>query len=170
MNPISSLKDAEKEQKRGRVKQETPFEELRHAFIVGRPVEIVHTPLSAVSAAEAELTRLETAIKTRKLTCVAQVALVVASADQETFGGKLFVANHSSEAAAQTITAIAALKEPKIAGLVFAVVDTEEGNFEFWTKAFKRDRDTEKVLDLAVADGLSRLHNVGKGKPGQFSA
>jgi hypothetical protein len=158
MNLVSGPKKTEKGQKLGRMKEETPFEELRHAFVVGRPVEVAHTPLTAVAAAEAELTRLEAAIKARNLECVAQVALVVESADQEVFGGKLFVAGHSSEIAAKIITDIAALKEPKIAGLVYCIVDAKTGNFEFWTKAFIRGRDTEKILDLAVADGMRRLH------------
>jgi hypothetical protein len=166
MNLVSSPKKAENERTQGRAKQETPFEELRHAFVVGRPVEVFHSVLSAVTAAEAELTRLETAIKTRKLECAVQVALVVESADQEVLGGKLFVAGHSPEHAARTITAIAALKQPKIAGLVYCVMDTKTGNFEFWTKAFVRGRDTEKILDLAVADGMRRLH-ADAGNTGQ---
>jgi hypothetical protein len=165
MNLIANLKKAEKEQKRGRMKQETPFEELRHAFVVGRPVEVFHTPLSAVSAAEAELTRLENAIGERKLGCMPQVALVVAAKNK---GVGLFVADHSSEDAAKTITAIAALTEPKIVGLVYCIVNPKTGEYEFWTKAFFRGRDTEKILDLAVADGVNKLR--AKAGVGAYSA
>jgi hypothetical protein len=163
---MDGLKEAQETTKRKRVQKEAPFEELRHAFIVGRPTEVDHTPLSAVNAAQAELIRLELAIKERGLTCAAQVALVVGSKDQQPFGGKLFVVSRSLEEIATMITAISQLKEPTLAGLVYCVMDTQTGAYEFWTKAFIKGRDAEKTLDLAVADGLKRLQN----KPGPYSA
>ena len=147
--------------------KQTPFEELRHAFVVGRPTDANHTPLSAVNTAQAELIRLESALEKRKLLgVVAQVALVVGSKDQQAFGGKLFVVSRSLEEIATIITEISRLKEPMLAGLVYCVMDTQTGAYEFWTKAFVRGRDTEKILDLAVAAGLRKL----SGKPDPFAA
>jgi hypothetical protein len=161
------LREAHETTKRKRVQKEVPpFEELRHDFIVGRPTEVDHTPLSAVNAAQAELIRLELAIKTRGLTCAAQVGLVVGSKDRQPFGGKLFVVSHSLDEIATMITAISQLKEPTLAGLVYCVLDAQTGAYEFWTKAFVKSRDAEKILDLAVADGLRRL----QGKPVNYSA
>lgn len=133
-----------------------PFEKLRRSFIVGRPAEVVHDPVSGISAAQGELRRLEDAIAALGMSCQVQVALIVSTAAKER-AGKLFAVSHSAHHAAQLITSIAALKEPKMAGLVYAVVDPKTLEFEFWTKAFVKGRETEKLLDLAVAHGVNKM-------------
>jgi hypothetical protein len=145
-----------------------PFQELRRRMSVGRPTEVHHTPLSGVTAAEAELTRLEKAIAERGMKCLSQVAIVVKAKDRPGFAGILRPVDHSAQTATKLITEFASLKEPTIAGLVYCIVDPKTGNFEFWTKAFVKGREIEKVLDLAVADGMNRME--GKGKPGNYSA
>ncbi len=145
--------------------KETSFETLRHAFVVGRPSPVEHTILSGVAAAQAELTRLESVIATRGLQARCQVALVVASTDAGR-AGKLYPMDHSPAHAAKVIENIAGLSEPRIIGLVYAIVDPATSDYEFWSKSFVRGRAAAKILDLAVADGLRRLH----GEPGDYSA
>ncbi len=132
-----------------------PFEMLRRSFIVGRPSVVAHTVVSAVSAAQGELKRLEAAIAAYGMRCQAQVGLVVSTTAKE--GAGLFVVRHPAHDAAQLITNIAALKEPKMLGLVYAIVDPKTLEFEFWTKAFFKGRETEKLLDIWVVDGVNRM-------------
>lgn len=136
-----------------------PLEKLRKSFIVGRPSEVQHDPVSGVAAAQAELRRLEAAIADMELQAQCQIALVVLSTG-ENRGGRLFVVGGSAESAARVITSIAGLQQPRLMGLVYAVVESS-GAFEFWTKAFVRGRAAEQILDLAVADGLRRLQDGG---------
>jgi hypothetical protein len=138
-----------------------PFEKLRRAFIVGRPTEVVHNPVSGVSAAQGELKRLEDALADSGMQCQVQVGLVVSTPARE--GAGLFVVSHSAHHAAEVITSIAALKEPKLLGLVYAVVDPKTMDFEFWTKAFFKGRATEKLLDLWVVDGVNKMLKKMKG-------
>jgi hypothetical protein len=138
-----------------------PFEKLRRSFIVGRPVQVLHDPVSGISAAQGELKRLEEAIAASGMRCQAQVGLVVSTTAKE--GAGLFVVSHSAHHAAQLITSIAALPEPKMAGLIFAIVDPKTLEFEFWTKAFFKGRETEKLLDFWVADGVKRMLKRMKG-------
>jgi hypothetical protein len=145
-----------------------PFEMLRRSFIVGRPSVVAHTVVSAVSAAQSELTRLEAAIAAAGMRCQCQVGLVVSTTAKE--GAGRFGVSHSAHHAAQLITKIAALKEPKMLGLVYAIVDPKTLEFEFWTKAFFKGRETEKLLDLWVADGVNRMLEKCRGASSETRA
>lgn len=130
-----------------------PFEKLRRAFVTGRPVEVKHTPVSAVAAAQDALARLTAKIAELGLTNVQpEVGVVVFS---RALGGKSVPVTMDAKAAAQAVSEIAEHTEPVIAGLVFAVADGT--NYEFWTRAFLKGRLAEKMLDLAVADLVKQL-------------
>lgn len=130
-----------------------PFEKLRRAFVTGRPVEVKHTAVSAVAAAQDALARLIAKIAELGLTKVQpEVGIVVFS---RALGGKTVSVTMDAKASAQTVADIAEHTEPVIAGLIFAVADGE--NYEFWTRAFLKGRMIEKMLDLAVAQQVKDL-------------
>jgi len=133
-----------------------PWENLRHAFLVGRPTEVKHTPLTAVTAAQDQLAKLEE----RKVAVglpntKTEVGIVVTF---EPAMIQVFPVEGGDREAVQTAGAIAALTNPVIVGLVYVVADPDNvANFEFWTKAFLRGREYEKILELAVADQMERV-------------
>lgn len=137
-----------------------PFEKLRLSFLVGRPTQVVHNPVSGVSAAQNELKRLEAAITGLKMDCRAEVAIVVAPAEGK-LAGRCFPVSHSAQEAAIVISDIAALQEPRIIGLVYVVADRRTGAFEFWSKLFLRGREAETILDFAVADQVRTIMKGG---------
>ena len=153
--PLGELKRTKDAKDAKRKSDLPPFEKLRRAFIIGRPSEVQHSIVSGVSAAQDELKRLEEKIAEMKLECAAQVCVVVSTSHERE--GKWYPVNSSPHHAAKVISDIATLPDPQVVGLVYAVVDTQTRDFEFWTKAFIKGRQTEKLLDLAVLKGLRRM-------------
>ena len=132
------------------------MENLRKRLIVGRPAEVVHTPVSGVAAVQAELGRVNTTIREMGLKCRAELGIVVRSAEKE-FAGRTFIITSSAQEAAKAIADIAALQDPQMVGTIYAVIDEHTGVFEFWTRPFIKGRDAEKILDLAVAKAMSDI-------------
>lgn len=142
-----------------------PFEKLRRAFVTGRPVEVKHTPVSAIAAAQDALARLTAKIPELGLANVhPEVGVVVFS---RALGGKTVSVTMDAKAAAQAVAEIAEHSEPVIAGLVFAVADGKE--YEYWTRAFLKGRLPEKMLDLAVAEQVKQLRK-SMGETVDYSA
>jgi hypothetical protein len=150
----------EDRKKVNKVKQQLGLlEKLRLSFIVGRPMEVAHTPVSGVSAAQSELKRLGDAIAKTGIEAQAEIALLVNALEDKR--GKIFPITHYPQQAASVIGEIARLREPVIVGLLYVVVELKTLAFEFWTKAFVRGREAEKTLDLAVADYVRQVMKHG---------
>lgn len=150
------LSEAKEHRKAGLMKHLNdmpPFEKLRRAFVTGRPMEVKHTAVTAVAAAQDALNRLITKISELGLAKVRpEVAIVVFS---RALGGEPVPVTMDDKASAQAVAKIAEHAEPVIAGLIFAVADGK--NYEFWTRAFLKGRMIEKMLDLAVAQQVKNL-------------
>jgi hypothetical protein len=133
-----------------------PWERLRHAFLVGRPTEVKHTPLTAVTAAQDQLAKLdERKVAVGLPNTKTEVGIVVTFAPSMI---QVFPVEGGDREAVQTAAAIASLPNPVIVGLVYVVADPDNvSNFEFWTKAFLRGREYEKLLVLAVVKQMERV-------------
>jgi hypothetical protein len=154
--PMMRVSEAKERRRAGLMKHLNdmpPFEKLRRVFVTGRPVEVKHTAVTAVAAAQDALARLTAKIAELNLANVQpEVGLVVFSRE---LGGKTISVTMDAKAAAQSVADIAEHTAPVIAGLVFAVADGK--NYEFWTKAFLKGRLVEKMLDLSVAEQVKQL-------------
>jgi len=134
-----------------------PFQELRRRMSVGRPAEVEHTPLSAVNAACVAANSVLAEINKMGLTAIMLDVAVVADAADKKPGGRTFPVPHSVAGIGKVVDAIAALPEVQLVGLIFCVVNTATGDWEIWTKAFRRGREYQKTLDVAVARQVQEL-------------
>ncbi len=136
-----------------------PLQELRRRFSTGRPANVEHTPISAVSAACAAADAIGNEIKKQKIQARFEVGVVAVSVESKP-PARMFAIPQAAQGIGAVIDALYALPHPQMVGLIFAVVDSK-GGFEMWHKAFKPGREYQKVLDLAVADQVNRLRSGG---------